>query len=157
MKNSSAYIVIAILIFLAVAGLAYTFGYDHDAVRAPSDFEECANAGNPVMESYPRQCRAKDGRTFVEDVAAEPSLPGSSQTEPEPREGRISGGCAIGGCSAQICADANEAAGIITTCEYRADYACYQSARCERQGNGQCGWTKTVELTACLKNPPPLQ
>ena len=32
-------------------------------------FEECAAAGNPVMESYPRQCATKDGRVFLEDVS----------------------------------------------------------------------------------------
>ncbi len=37
-----------------------------------TNFEECVAAGNPVMESYPRQCQA-DGRTFVEDVA-EPAI-----------------------------------------------------------------------------------
>ena len=31
-------------------------------------FEECASAGNPVMESYPRQCRTSDGRNFVEEI-----------------------------------------------------------------------------------------
>jgi hypothetical protein len=30
-------------------------------------FEACANAGNPVMESYPRQCSA-NGQTFVEKI-----------------------------------------------------------------------------------------
>lgn len=30
-------------------------------------FEECTKAGYPVMESYPRQCKAED-RTFVEDI-----------------------------------------------------------------------------------------
>lgn len=29
-------------------------------------FEDCASAGYPVMESYPRQCRTPDGKTFVE-------------------------------------------------------------------------------------------
>ncbi|MDO8648179.1 MAG: Gmad2 immunoglobulin-like domain-containing protein [Candidatus Peregrinibacteria bacterium] len=29
-------------------------------------FEECAAQGNPVMESYPRQCRFPDGRTVTE-------------------------------------------------------------------------------------------
>lgn len=28
-------------------------------------FEECVNAGYPVLESYPRQCKTPDGRTFV--------------------------------------------------------------------------------------------
>jgi len=31
-------------------------------------FEECAAAGNPVMESYPRQCRTSDGKNFVEEI-----------------------------------------------------------------------------------------
>lgn len=39
-----------------------------------SSFEECAAAGYPIMESYPRQCRA-DGQTFVEAVAAPPEPP----------------------------------------------------------------------------------
>ncbi len=33
----------------------------------PSSFEECVAAGNPVMESYPRQCMA-NGRTFTENI-----------------------------------------------------------------------------------------
>ncbi len=35
-----------------------------------SNFDECATAGNAVMESYPRQCRAGDA-TFVEDIGNE--------------------------------------------------------------------------------------
>jgi hypothetical protein len=35
-------------------------------------FEECAAAGNPVMESYPRQCNTPDGKHFVETVVPEP-------------------------------------------------------------------------------------
>jgi glyoxylase-like metal-dependent hydrolase (beta-lactamase superfamily II) len=33
-----------------------------------TNFEECVNAGNPVMESYPRQCRTEDGKHFVEII-----------------------------------------------------------------------------------------
>lgn len=33
-------------------------------------FEKCAKAGNPIMESYPRQCKA-NGKTFVEDIGNE--------------------------------------------------------------------------------------
>ncbi|HZJ42021.1 MAG TPA: Gmad2 immunoglobulin-like domain-containing protein [Patescibacteria group bacterium] len=32
-----------------------------------NNFEECVGAGNPVMESYPRQCRSGD-KTFVEEI-----------------------------------------------------------------------------------------
>ena len=31
-------------------------------------FEDCVEAGNPVMESYPRQCKTSDGRNFVEEI-----------------------------------------------------------------------------------------
>ena len=40
-------------------------------------FEECIAAGNPVMESYPRQCRTDDGKNFVEKINS--SLPTESQ------------------------------------------------------------------------------
>jgi len=33
-----------------------------------SSFEECAAAGYPIMESYPRQCRTPDGQTFSEVI-----------------------------------------------------------------------------------------
>jgi hypothetical protein len=35
-----------------------------------TNFEQCARAGYPIMESYPRQCRA-DGKTFVEEAITE--------------------------------------------------------------------------------------
>ena len=38
-----------------------------------SSFEQCVEAGNPVMESYPRQCRTHDGKHFVEAISKIPS------------------------------------------------------------------------------------
>ena len=55
--------------------------------------------------------------------------------------------CYVGGCSGQLCTDDPNA---VSTCEYREEYACYQSATCERQGSGRCGWTLTPALEACL-------
>jgi len=40
-------------------------------IQAPSpimSFADCASAGYPVMESYPRQCRTPDGRTYAEEL-----------------------------------------------------------------------------------------
>jgi hypothetical protein len=59
--------------------------------------------------------------------------------------------CYVGGCSSQICSDQE---GVISTCEWRDEYACYQTASCERQPDGQCGWTPTAELDACLAEHP---
>ncbi len=55
--------------------------------------------------------------------------------------------CFVGGCSSQVCSDRE---GVITTCEFRPEYACYQDAQCARQSNGACGWTATPALDACL-------
>jgi len=36
-----------------------------------NNFNECAEAGNPIMESYPRRCNA-NGITFIEDIEKDP-------------------------------------------------------------------------------------
>jgi len=59
--------------------------------------------------------------------------------------------CIRGGCSGQLCVEERaDGDGLATTCEYRAEYACYQTAACERQSSGSCGWTQTPTLAACL-------
>lgn len=54
--------------------------------------------------------------------------------------------CKKTGCSLQLCSDKD----IVTTCEYLTEYACYRTARCEKQANGSCGWTMSDELDRCL-------
>lgn len=232
---------VAVLILVAIT-------YDQGKVRAPEimSFAECAAAGNPVMESYPRQCKTPDGQTFREDIGNElekdnlirveeprpntevaspltvkgmargnwffeASFPvrlldasgteiarGIAQTAKEwmttefipfeatltfvaPVSGsgtlvlekenpsglpehadelripvnvekqsadttRATKACVVTGCSGQVCGDEQ----MMTTCEYRAEYACYKTARCERQPTGKCGWTETKELLSCL-------
>jgi hypothetical protein len=55
--------------------------------------------------------------------------------------------CKKTGCSSQVCSDQD----VVTTCEWRSEYECYQKAICERQRNGECGFTQTPELAACLR------
>ena len=55
--------------------------------------------------------------------------------------------CFKTGCSGQVCADED----VATTCEFRPEYECYRTARCERQANGRCGFTDTPELRRCLR------
>lgn len=51
-----------------------------------TNFDECVAAGNPVMESYPRQCRHGD-QTFVEEVAPiTPPPAGGEDRKPCTRE-----------------------------------------------------------------------
>lgn len=57
--------------------------------------------------------------------------------------------CRKTGCSSHICADRD----MMTTCEFRPEYACYAAATCERGADGTCGFRKTAALTSCLANP----
>lgn len=58
---------IAIIILLTAAAGATIFYKTKNPKPAITNFEECAAAGNPIMESYPRQCRV-NGQTFVEII-----------------------------------------------------------------------------------------
>ena len=56
------------VILLAIAGVSYFFGTPAPEITS---FAECTKAGNPIMESYPRQCRTQDGKVFREDIGNE--------------------------------------------------------------------------------------
>lgn len=65
-------------------------------------------------------------------------------------DGEKMSACRRTGCSGQFCSDQD----LTTTCEWQPSYACYTTAKCERQANGKCGWTPTAELEACLETAP---
>ena len=59
-------------VLLILVGIGFLiFKTINDSTRLPivASFEECATAGYPVMESYPRQCRTATGELFVEKIA----------------------------------------------------------------------------------------
>ena len=56
-------------------------------------------------------------------------------------------GCVIGGCSGEICAEEEMA----SACIFNPKFECYKTATCERQSDGNCGWTETEKLASCLE------
>lgn len=56
--------------------------------------------------------------------------------------------CFSTGCSGELCSDKE----LVTTCEYREEYNCYNNAICERNDIGECSWRKTMALQECLIN-----
>lgn len=60
-----------IILFLLVVGVAVWFWKFNIKQPAISNFDECVLAGNPVMESYPRVCRTKQGQSFSESIGNE--------------------------------------------------------------------------------------
>lgn len=70
-------ILLILVAIVGVAGLAIGSGVfktkeEPAPVVTPEvlSFEDCAAAGYPIMESYPRQCRTPDGRTYAEELPA---------------------------------------------------------------------------------------
>jgi hypothetical protein len=105
----------------------------------------CPSQQGPTPDGPP-------GVTGMPDPEPAPQTP--IETEPQTPEPQTSA-CAKGGCSGTLCLEESKVNEIATTCEFKPEYACYRTASCERQANGQCGFTQTPELAACLKNPPP--
>jgi len=75
-KKTLTIILIILIVIGAVVGIAgYSFYLNSLPETGNSnidntivDFDTCAAAGFPIMESYPPQCRTADGRTFVQNV-----------------------------------------------------------------------------------------
>ena len=162
MTSPKNLIINTLAVILLVAGFAWIALQDEVVTPLALSFQECAERGYEVLETEPRTCTTPEGMVFTEGAALIlPEVPeqesGPSEEVPEeiPTSTPVSGGCVIGGCSGQLCVQEGDPA--VSTCEYRAEYACYSGAVCERQASGQCGWTQTPELLACLDNPPPLQ
>ena len=97
-----------------------------------------------------------DGSYGEQGPNCEIKCPGDVVTAPPVEPKPITGsGCVVGGCSGQLCSESSgeNGGGLVSTCEWREEYGCYRNARCEKQQNGQCGWTQTTTLLSCLKNP----
>lgn len=70
MKYNKQIVIIVAVAAAALAGIAMwsnAFKNGGSSTNVTS-FEECVQAGYPVMESFPRQCKTPDGRNFVEQI-----------------------------------------------------------------------------------------
>ncbi|MES2436641.1 MAG: Gmad2 immunoglobulin-like domain-containing protein [Patescibacteria group bacterium] len=71
MKNG---ILVIIVLFIVIAVLSIILMFDIGR-KAPerylsvANFEECAKAGYPIMESYPSRCSTPDGKTYTQNVS----------------------------------------------------------------------------------------
>lgn len=99
----------------------------------------------PATEAPTTAAPTPDSAT-ADDAAATATPPDDSAGD----DAAAGGECRPTGCSGIVCSDAD----VMTTCEFKPEYACYKAAVCTRQSDGACGWNKTPELDACLANPP---
>jgi eight-cysteine-cluster-containing protein len=115
---------------------------DRDADGVPDCADPCPeDVRNQCVEPCPLD---SDGDGIQDCTDPCPWGEGSDMpcVSPPKRDGE----CRPTGCSGQVCADH----AVVTTCEWREEYACYRLSRCERQADGGCAWSPTPELAACL-------
>ncbi len=95
----------------------------------------CVEGDTQPAEDGCNTCTCSGGQWACTEIAC---LPSECTTDAD---------CIETGCSGQVCAPQ----AVITTCEFRPEYACYNepttSCGCN---NGQCGWAQTADLAACL-------
>lgn len=64
--TSQLKIITGIILFGVISYLFFVFDIPYK--ETVDDFTTCAAANNLVMESYPRQCRDKNGTLFIEEI-----------------------------------------------------------------------------------------
>ena len=57
--------------------------------------------------------------------------------------------CSKAGCSSQLCVPKEKSSDIITTCEFKEEYSCYQTGNCKCI-NSKCNWDQ--ETLNCVSN-----
>lgn len=145
MQNKS--FIVSAIVILALAGVGfYVFNSQKTKTEVPvvpigdysgvTNFRDCVDAGYPASQSLPRQCNIPDGRVMVEGVD-------------NPTTAKATGGCYIGGCSSEVCSDQPDA---VSNCMYESKFICYQTAVCERQTGGACGWRQSPDVISCLES-----
>ena len=123
-----------------ISGAGAADNVTSDAFQAMTSQEGIlvVGANSPVTGPAGRSQTLKATQFYLR-AQASASNPAPPNQTPKP--------CFKTGCSGQVCADEE----VMTTCEYKAEYACYKRAKCERQASGQCGFTDTPELRRCLR------
>jgi len=108
-----------------------------------------APAVRPGPTAGPTPASKDQAAPFVENTLPAKTKPGASQKPKTPSSGQAKNDCVKSGCSSQLCIESGHE--VITTCDFKPEYACYKTAICTRQPNGQCGFTQTAALVRCLK------
>lgn len=104
-------------------------------------------ASQPQDTSPPQQGTTTEPGTGT----AEPGTgePGTGTTEPgTTTPGQSAKACVPGGCSNSLCLE--EGNDVMSACLYEPEFDCYKTAICKRQPSGECGWSQTPELQACI-------
>lgn len=70
--KKKVFVFISLVLFISAVGVFYFVFFQEKATSTiVQSFEECVAAGNATLESYPAQCKTKDGKSFTENIGNE--------------------------------------------------------------------------------------
>lgn len=93
--------------------------------------------------------KGKENNSLINNTNIVSNLKANNNINSSQNTNQSSGKCATSGCSGQVCAAEGE--DIYTTCEIQDWFECLALTKCERQKNGQCGWSENKAYLNCLK------
>lgn len=124
-KNISLIIFISIAVLAVVLGITTYLLYpdifgEAEDFQEINSYEECVEAGYPVIESYPEQCATPDGKTFTKEL--EDWEETKINEENRGYYGQSTFGkcekqteCVVDGCNGEICRSTSEG-GMASIC-----------------------------------------
>ena len=121
--KGEAHLYIPILVFILIAASLYFLFKTRQPTLNTAEITPSQSANSPTL--------------LNPDLTPLPTEESSS---------RARDGCVISGCSSEICSDEE----MFSTCVLKAENTCYETAICEKQQSGECGWTQSNELSSCL-------
>ncbi len=90
MKKYNPYLIPALIAALLALGAVYLISIhnnDTTSQKRITNYQECVEAGNPSLESYPAQCVTPDKQNFTQDVGNELKIKDLIRTEnPRPNQ-----------------------------------------------------------------------
>ena len=111
LKEKKFLIIVVCVVLVVLVALFAVFYYEKEEVSQDvSTFQECVDAGYPVMETYPAQCSTPDGkRVFLQEIDDflddyEGEFYGSSTNYPC----EVDEDCLVSGCNNEICQSTEE-------------------------------------------------
>jgi hypothetical protein len=97
-----------------------------------------------TMETF---CYASEETIEPTPVETDAGPQDAGQSAPSPLDPKA---CFRAGCHLELCVDAgDDAPWTFEACPPGPVLGCQSLGRCERQRNGRCGWTPTLEQAAC--------
>lgn len=135
----------------------YDFGNFYKNIKDSSNFNNSNSISLPFgVKRFYFTCglyfpRSNDLKNQYDTKKCDQILSTFKFTDSSNQTATVGTGCKIGGCSSEICQNETDE-DIASICIYKESYACYKTARCEKQVGGSCGWSQTQELKTCLGN-----